>query len=206
LDNKIIRLSDGGRNLGYAEHGDLQGCPLFFFHGQPGNRLFRHPDDMLTSSLGVRLICIDRPGYGLSEFQPNRRLLEIYFRLFWRFSRPNPDAFLKMAVQHSCQADKDALSQPGLSSVLQEVWKVNIRIESLGYTYDIEILMRDWSFQLKNIQKDIHVWQGEADANIPMAWARYLAKELPHCQATFFPDEGHFALFQHWEEILQTMR
>ena len=66
--------------------------------------------------------------------------------------------------------------------------------------------MRDWDFQLKDIQKDIHLWQGEADANIPTAWARYLAKELPHCQATFFPDEGHFALFQYWEEILQTLR
>jgi pimeloyl-ACP methyl ester carboxylesterase len=36
----------------------------------------RHPDDALTASLGVRLIAPDRPGYGLSDGQPRRRLID----------------------------------------------------------------------------------------------------------------------------------
>jgi len=73
--NQSIQLSDG-RRLGYAESGDSDGKPLFFFHGQPGNRLLRHPDEALTASLGVRLISVDRPGYGLSDFQPGRTILD----------------------------------------------------------------------------------------------------------------------------------
>jgi pimeloyl-ACP methyl ester carboxylesterase len=75
LINQTNTLPDG-RLLGYAEYGAPDGQPLFFFHGQPGNRLFRHPDNALTASLGVRLICIDRPGYGLSTFQKGRKILD----------------------------------------------------------------------------------------------------------------------------------
>jgi pimeloyl-ACP methyl ester carboxylesterase len=69
-----ITLSDG-RSLAYAEYGDLRGKPVFFFHGTPGSRTF-HPMDDVTKRLGVRLITTDRPGYGRSTFQPNRRLLD----------------------------------------------------------------------------------------------------------------------------------
>jgi pimeloyl-ACP methyl ester carboxylesterase len=48
---------------------------VFLFHGQPGNRLF-HPDEETTRRKGVRLIVPDRPGYGLSDFQAGRRLVD----------------------------------------------------------------------------------------------------------------------------------
>ena len=64
-----------GRTLGYAEYGDPNGEPVFFIHGSPGSRLF-HPPDEVTKRLGVRLICAERPGYGDSTFQPNRRILD----------------------------------------------------------------------------------------------------------------------------------
>ena len=65
-----------GRRLAFAEFGDPDGKPVFFFHGLPGCRLYRHPDDALTASLGIRLITIDRPGLGLSSLQPGRTLLD----------------------------------------------------------------------------------------------------------------------------------
>ena len=70
-----IQLQDG-RRLEYAEYGDPGGKPVFFFHGIPGSRIFRPPCDELTAGMGVRLITIDRPGYGGSTFQPGRRVLE----------------------------------------------------------------------------------------------------------------------------------
>ena len=71
----FIRLRDG-RRLAFTESGDLQGHPVLFIHGNPGSRHMRHPDDTLTANLGVRLITPDRPGYGLSDFQPGRTLLD----------------------------------------------------------------------------------------------------------------------------------
>jgi pimeloyl-ACP methyl ester carboxylesterase len=70
----LYKLPDG-RELAYEEYGDLQGRPLFFFHGTPGSRMF-HPPDEVTRAMGVRLICMDRPGYGGSTFQPGRVFLD----------------------------------------------------------------------------------------------------------------------------------
>ena len=72
--SKQLELSDG-RSLGVAESGDPDGRPVFFFHGTPSSRLFR-PDETITARLGARLITIDRPGFGLSDFQPGRTLLD----------------------------------------------------------------------------------------------------------------------------------
>ncbi len=66
---------DDGRLLGYEEYGDPAGRPVFFFHGIPGSRLFRPPDEV-TKRAGVRLICVERPGYGESTFQKSRRMLD----------------------------------------------------------------------------------------------------------------------------------
>ena len=71
--DKIISLRDG-RRLGYAEYGDPDGKPVFFFHGLPGSRRQRHPDNSIAIKLGARIIAIDRPGYGLSDFQQGRTI------------------------------------------------------------------------------------------------------------------------------------
>src|SRR5438067_1645721 len=63
-----------GRRLGFAEYGDGQGEPAFYFHGWPSSRLEAAPADPLAREFGVRLIATDRPGHGLSDFKPRRRL------------------------------------------------------------------------------------------------------------------------------------
>jgi pimeloyl-ACP methyl ester carboxylesterase len=74
ISANTIALTDQ-RILAYAVYGDPNGKPLFFFHGIPGSRLFRPPDDV-TTHMGVRLITIDRPGSGLSTYQSGRRILD----------------------------------------------------------------------------------------------------------------------------------
>jgi pimeloyl-ACP methyl ester carboxylesterase len=73
IDNNQIRLPDG-RALGYAEYGDPQGKPVLFFTGAPSSR-FLHPPTGPTEALGARLVVLERPGFGLSDFQPRRTLL-----------------------------------------------------------------------------------------------------------------------------------
>src|SRR5215472_6981947 len=72
---ETIRLADG-RALGFAEYGDPNGAPLFFFHGLWASRLTSHPDHEIARSLGVRLITMDRPGIGCSAPKPGRRLID----------------------------------------------------------------------------------------------------------------------------------
>lgn len=71
----FIKLSDG-RKLAYQEYGDLDGYPIFLFHGTPGSRLWFMEDDPCATELGIRLIALDRPGYGASDPKPDRTLLD----------------------------------------------------------------------------------------------------------------------------------
>lgn len=70
-----IELHDG-RHLSFVEKGDPTGTPILVFHGTPGSRCFRHPDDSIADGLNARLIHIDRPAVGWSDPQPGRTLLD----------------------------------------------------------------------------------------------------------------------------------
>ena len=75
LDGKTIRLRDG-RLLGYAEYGVPEGKPVLHFNGFPGTRFEASLIADAAARVGVRLIGVDRPGMGLSDFQPGRRILD----------------------------------------------------------------------------------------------------------------------------------
>jgi len=65
--------------LGYAEYGASGGQPIFYFHGYPGSRL-DWPGivdlDNAAAELNARIIAVDRPGHGLSDFQRGRKILD----------------------------------------------------------------------------------------------------------------------------------
>ena len=68
-------LLAGGRALGFAEWGDPDGRPVVAFHGDPGSRLMAVGCEELADELGLRIVVLERPGFGLSEFAPDRTLL-----------------------------------------------------------------------------------------------------------------------------------
>jgi pimeloyl-ACP methyl ester carboxylesterase len=72
--DQVLTLRDG-RRLGYAEWGSLDGRPVVLLHGMPGSRLLC-PDVEQTERFGVRLLTLDRPGYGMSTPRPGRTLLD----------------------------------------------------------------------------------------------------------------------------------
>ncbi len=75
MNDHVFTLSSG-RKLGYAEYGDPAGVPMFYFHGWPGSRLQGGLLDAVGKRRGIRIVSPDRPGIGLSDFQPGRRLLD----------------------------------------------------------------------------------------------------------------------------------
>lgn len=68
-----ITLADG-RILAYCEWGEPTGSPVLLMHGGPGSRLLC-PDEDATVGAGVRLLTVDRPGYGGSDPRPDPTLL-----------------------------------------------------------------------------------------------------------------------------------
>lgn len=76
-----LRLADR-RTLAWAEWGDPEGTPVFFFHGGADSRLAAAVIHRAACEAGVRLIAPDRPGYGASDPRPE-----------WRFTDWPEDVF-----------------------------------------------------------------------------------------------------------------
>jgi pimeloyl-ACP methyl ester carboxylesterase len=73
---QFVSLRDG-RKLAYAQFGNPDGRPVLYFHGHPGSRLDLDMfDQTVLDQSGLRLLSLDRPGIGLSDFKPGRKLLD----------------------------------------------------------------------------------------------------------------------------------
>jgi pimeloyl-ACP methyl ester carboxylesterase len=57
-------VRDDGRTVVFDDAGDPGGRPVVYLHGTPDSRLARHPDDGVAAAAGVRVLALDRPGYG----------------------------------------------------------------------------------------------------------------------------------------------
>ena len=68
-NSRTLRLADG-RRLAWLDLGRRDGYPVICLHGTPGSsHLFAGAEDAAVHA-GIRLIAVDRPGYGLSTFHP----------------------------------------------------------------------------------------------------------------------------------------
>ena len=65
-----------GRRVGWLELGDAKDRAVFVFHGTPGSSVQVSSDDGPIRAARVRFIAVDRPGYGDSTFQRDRRLAD----------------------------------------------------------------------------------------------------------------------------------
>jgi pimeloyl-ACP methyl ester carboxylesterase len=281
--HQSFALSDG-RRLGFAEYGDPRGKPVLFFPGTPSGRLFHHPDESIALSLGARIVTVDRPGYGLSDFQRNRTLLQwpedveqladglglhrfavagvsggapyvaacalriaprlttaamisglgptdwpgavegmpgerrvgvrlgrrapwLVRPLLWLRLNPrrNPERFYERMVGQSSQVDRSVLARADIRNMLITNWSEANRNGVRGYAWETVIFSRPWGFGLRDLPMEIRLWHGTEDASMPLGHAQYLAATFPRCSAKFLEGEGHFLLFDHWEEILASL-
>jgi pimeloyl-ACP methyl ester carboxylesterase len=72
--NQQIKLTDN-RTLGFADYGTENGYPILYCHGSQSSRLEVHYDLSFATENNLRIITIDRPGHGLSDFNPSGTIL-----------------------------------------------------------------------------------------------------------------------------------
>ena len=75
---EVLTLSDG-RQFAWAECGARDGRPVLYLHGAPGSIVegAGSPYHEEYARAGVRLISMERAGYGISTAPPSRRFVDI---------------------------------------------------------------------------------------------------------------------------------
>lgn len=273
-DGNSFHLPDG-RRLGFAEYGVASGIPILFFHGAPGSSYLHTDMAQIVAQRGVRLIAVDRPGYGLSDPHPGRTFLSwaddmealtdklgiarfsiiglsggcphalaCAYKLSDRVSKvalaaalvpgvtdgipamvsglytlaqANPDELRKtfaalapsaaalLAVVSASVADWDKKIVSERAAELELDYTRTLLSGSEGIASDYILFSGSWGFSLHGINTEILLWSGTADQNTPLSMVRSLASQLPNSKIFMLPDEGHFALYGHWDEILEQM-
>ncbi|MBV9230466.1 MAG: alpha/beta hydrolase [Chloroflexi bacterium] len=287
LTNQTFQLRDG-RILGYAEYGVPDGAPVFYFHGYVGARLEAGAWDKAATQTGVRLIALDRPGFGLSTFQPGRHFLHwpadvveladhlslqrfavigvsgggpyalacafqipehltacgvvcgiapmelgtegmsssnrLIFSVARRFpwllktllwfalgrASQNEAKFksmLEKSLKSAPEPDRLTVQNSDIANYVAASTKAGFSQGSKAAALEGKLYANAWDFHLEEIAfNTISLWHGEKDVNVPIGMARKAASRLPHCQATFYPDDAHLSLpVNHAAEILQVI-
>ena len=283
---QTLQLPDG-RTLGFAEYGSAQGPVLVYCHGYPGSRLEAAVLSAQAAEAQVRVLSLDRPGYGRSSFQEprsfldwtgdlvaltehlgidrfaivgvsggapyalaaayriperliscgiisaigplklgttgmsreNRLVLFLAHRSPWlltplvsataRSFRDEEHArtAVTKAMKRMLKSDREALLAHGAGEQLAISTRETYRQGVRGAVYEGRLYGRDWGFRLEDIAfQPLYLWHGTADTNVPIGMARGVAGKLSHCQATYYPDEGHFAaLLNHQLEFFAAL-
>jgi pimeloyl-ACP methyl ester carboxylesterase len=75
-DSRVRTVDTERGRVAYTEYGDSGGVPVLFFHGTPGSRLLGAVYADAARERGLRVLAVDRPGYGDSEPWPERTLAD----------------------------------------------------------------------------------------------------------------------------------
>lgn len=284
-DVRTVVLPDG-RTLAFQEHGNSDDQVVLYFHGTPSCRVewdaLTRPG--LAQKLGARLIAVDRPGCGLSDFQPGRKITDwpkdvanladslaiAQFAVlgysgggsyalacaaflpdrvtsvgvascmaphdapgltdainsdalrFMRLARERqlvhrlvvtmlrigaawtPSTILRSAMQALPEPDRVMLRRPEIAAGFIRMILETTRRGTAGASKDTELMVSSWLFDPSEVHKQVDLWQGEEDRNVPAEMGHYLAGRLPDCVARFMPGEGHISLaVNHFEEIVR---
>jgi pimeloyl-ACP methyl ester carboxylesterase len=74
MDDSLTLTRPDGRTVGFADYGPPNGLAVIDCHGGPGSRLSAGAAVSAAAPAGIRLVGIDRPGYGLSTPWPGRTI------------------------------------------------------------------------------------------------------------------------------------
>ena len=123
-----------------------------------------------------------------------------------RAIRKDPDAALETMKKALPEADKRVLSDPALRSAFSEGALESLRQGTKPAGYECQLYARGWGFRLEDIAREVHLFQGEQDRNVPLSMGRHQEQALPNCRPHFYPEEGHISLVMNrLDEILAVL-
>jgi pimeloyl-ACP methyl ester carboxylesterase len=134
----------------------------------------------------------------------------------WQLSRPlvapalahgrhHPEAGLDRMQKMLPACDAAVMARPEIrSELLMEVESFS-NVVLRTSVQDMAMAFRDWGFSLEDINVPTQIWQGTLDRNVPPSHAYFQANRIPDARLHICPDEGHWLLADHMQEVLSAL-
>ncbi|WP_432453880.1 MULTISPECIES: alpha/beta fold hydrolase [unclassified Agarivorans] len=274
------------RRLCYQEFGSDKGTPVIYCHSILGSRLENFFDEQdLAKQLGLRLITIDRPGFGGSDYHPNYSFVQwsedlcalleylnidqvellgyatggVYaaccaakipskishltmvssgdalvldsdyqataklYRMHMKLARDfpsmhrlftnilekglhkDPNKLFKVLAKDLDGADVELFNSPQFRDKFTRYLKEAKIQGGSAFSDEVQRVMKDWGFNIADIQIPTSLWHGEVDRHIPLVLAERFATSVPNAQLKVIPKQGHFMIYQQWSNILHSI-
>jgi pimeloyl-ACP methyl ester carboxylesterase len=176
---------------------------------------WRLPDRIPVVGIVSGMVPLDDPASAAALPRRERQVFALLRRAPWLaralaaaavpVARRYPDRTFDLVAARAPAPDRALLQQPEIRAGLIGDMREALRAGAHGALHELELFGRAWGFRLADVQVPVVLWHGEADAQVPVAIARRLAREIPTCRARFLADAGHFWLLDHYEEVLATL-
>jgi pimeloyl-ACP methyl ester carboxylesterase len=108
-----------------------------------------------------------------------------------------------IAAEASSDADRRFVSQ-GYAEWVASFLRAGGVSGSHGAADDCLAALRDWGFPLTSTRQ-VTIWQGTEDQNVPPFHAEWLKGHLPHAELRTLEGEGHNSIVDHLPEIITTL-
>jgi pimeloyl-ACP methyl ester carboxylesterase len=122
-----------------------------------------------------------------------------------RVSKPYLGLFFDRHVARLPAADREVMADPAMREMRIASLREAFRQGEEGMYEDAILFMRDWGFDLSKVKQQVRIWHGDSDTIVNFAFGQELARRLPRSISAFESGAGHYLLFGHWREILETI-
>lgn len=114
-----------------------------------------------------------------------------------------PNLWLRGAAAGMTSHDVEVIERSGTAQFARSIAE-GLRRPG-GAVDDYQAYERPWGFEYESITVPVHLWQGQDDTFVPVAWSEEAARRIPGATLTVVPGCGHFVAYDHWEEIFSEL-
>ncbi|HEU5422916.1 MAG TPA: alpha/beta hydrolase [Nitrolancea sp.] len=122
-----------------------------------------------------------------------------------RQSDPRRGDVVALMRDELAPADVELLGHPELAAAVRHDFAEAFRQGPRGVTWDLVLYARPWGFSPTDIPIEVHLWHGDADVTVPIAFGRALAAAIPRCRTRWFPGQGHLLAISYIDEMLDVI-
>jgi pimeloyl-ACP methyl ester carboxylesterase len=97
--------------------------------------------------------------------------------------------------------DRQILLQPDVDAIFREMSAECFAQGSDGLVRDSELLYRRWAFDVRAIERKVHLWQGMDDRLVPAFINRTVADRMPGAVWHAVEGAGHFVAIGSADEL-----
>jgi pimeloyl-ACP methyl ester carboxylesterase len=106
-------------------------------------------------------------------------------------------------AMHGLLSDVDRAALTGeLAEEMADALRRAVATGIAGWRDDDLAFVKDWGFDLHQVEVPVAVWQGAHDRMVPFAHGQWLARTIPNARAHLPDAHGHISLVQNAAEIV----